>query len=463
MMISRFCKDCGSKNTFDDSKEKFYCSICGAVNQVDRQNASSDNGEVHSALHEDKNVTKKEDLRTVSGFVPLSAASDLFVNNSKGINPDTNVAQEEENKAKALDEESTFEGGKGNENKTDKKSSKKIAKVIVVFMSILIGISLIVGVILFFVNRIPPEYYGTYVRYWYLGGSEAKTTYKISALSVKEIIEINRNGELETNVIDCKYTKKGDDLIISVGTEDSENYLILDDDCLYVESSRDISLSKRFGFFYWNEKSDKADIYEIENKAFYIKRSIEDTMDTWARELVFTASDIELKDTIFYIQKSDEKTDDSDTNTYEVKYAAAGGELSLFYNRNTRELESVRYFGSIAYSSLVELDYDSMSIEDTYDVRAMILSFMYVLGNENNIDLNSKVDSSHYSEDYDYRLEVVSEFSSLLSNMTYAENYGDEYTFSLNNDKYNVDYVINMSESNYHFTEGVWFNIRINN
>ena len=40
-MISRFCSSCGAKVNFDETKEKFFCSYCGAVNIVDNSTASN--------------------------------------------------------------------------------------------------------------------------------------------------------------------------------------------------------------------------------------------------------------------------------------------------------------------------------------------------------------------------------------------------------------------------------------
>lgn len=59
--------------------------------------------------------------------------------------------------------------------------------------------------------------------------------------------------------------------------------------------------------FYWNIKSDKADIYEIENKSESIEDLIEKTMNTWSRKLIYDTANRELNDYEFYILNSDEK------------------------------------------------------------------------------------------------------------------------------------------------------------
>ena len=171
--------------------------------------------------------------------------------------------------------------------KKEKKKEKKInKKILIISISAFIGICLLIGSILFFTNKIPSKYYGTYVRYYYIDGNESKVTYKISALSVKSTYERIVDGKKETETENIKYSKKGNDLIIKDKNGKSESYLIIDDDCLYVESSKDISDSKKYGIYYWNTKSSKADIYEIENKSEGTEELLEKTMNTWSRKLI---------------------------------------------------------------------------------------------------------------------------------------------------------------------------------
>lgn len=350
--------------------------------------------------------------------------------------------------------------------KKEKKKGKKInKKVLIISISAIVAVGLLVGLILFFTNKIPSKYYGTYVRYYYFDGIESKTTYKISALSVKSTHEYIKDGKKETETESYKYSKKGNDLIIKDKEGKSENYLIIDDDCLYVDSSKDISTSKKYGLFYWNIKSDKADIYEIENKAEGIEDSIEKTMNTWSRKLIYDTADKELKDTSFYIYDSDEKADDTDLNTYEVIYEAAGGKLSLYYNRKTKELSRIYFSGSVLSTSYRGTGSDSMSVEDIYDARAMLLSFMYVLGNKENIELNIDTENSkEYSKsltDLNYRTKVAGEFDSLFSNKKVDDKYDDKYTYSLSNDKYSIDFDSWISSSTYSVSGIISFNISI--
>lgn len=346
-----------------------------------------------------------------------------------------------------------------------KERKKRNKKVLIISISVFVCICLLVGLILFFINKIPSKYYGIYVRYYYFDGIESKTTYKISALSVKSTNEYIKGGKKETDIKSYKYSKKGNDLIIKDKDGKYENYLIIDDNCLYVDSSKDISTSKKYGLFYWNVKSDKADIYEIESKSKGIEDSIEKTMNTWSRKLIYDTADQELNDTNFYILDSDEKADDTDLNTYEVIYEAAGGKLSLYYNRKTKELKKIYFSGSILSTSYIGTDPDSMSAEDIYDLRAMLLSFMYILGNKDNIELNIDTENSkEFSKslaDLNYRSTVINEFDSLFSNKKADETLNDKYTYTLSNDKYSIDFDNWVSSSTYSVSGIISFSITI--
>ena len=437
MITSRFCKSCGSKNAFDDSNEKFFCSFCGAVNLVDPQSSITDGGNASFASPEQSDEGTKPDIKTASGFVPLSAKPNT-------INSDTNkTASEnmlEKEDAEEIASETHVQVNEPSETKAEKKKSKKIAKVIAISISVLIGVCIIVGAILFFIKRIPSEYYGTYVRYWFIDGNETKTTYKITALSVEYTSERIVDGKEETYTETCKYTKKGDDLIICDNNGTPEFYLIIDDDCLYVETSKDISLSKKYGSFYWNEKSDKADIYEIERRADGFEDLIESTMNTWAREEVYTIHDREIKNSDFYILRSDEETDETDLNTYIIKYKAAGGDLSLYYDKNTKELEWVYFSGFVDFSSYSRSKPDYMSLDDYYDSQALLISLMYILGNNENIKLNTDENSNDYKLDYPYRLDTEIDAFTVFASLEIDPEYDDRYTSSLDNEKYKVSY-----------------------
>ena len=59
-----------------------------------------------------------------------------------------------------------------------------------------------------------------------------------------------------------------------------------------------------------------------------------------------------------------------------------------------------------------------MDIEDIYDSRAMLLSFMYILGNKDNVELNQDIeDTNNISKslkDTLYRSKIEEEFDELL-------------------------------------------------
>lgn len=352
-----------------------------------------------------------------------------------------------------------------NKRKQNKKAKHINKKFVIIFTSAIIATCLLIGLILFFINKIPSQYYGTYTRYYYLYGSESKITYKISALSVESIYEYTKDGKKVTDTRSYEYSKKGNDLIIKDKENNTENYLIIDDDCLYVTSSKDISTSKEYGLYYWNVNSDKADIYEIENTSEVTKELLKETMNTWARKLIYDTANKELKNTSFYIHNSDEKTDTTNLNTFEVIYETTGGKLSLYYNRKTKKLERIYFSGSILSSSYKGTDFNSMTPEDIYDARAMLMSFMYILGNKENIELNIDTENSkEYSKslaDLNYRTKVAGEFDNLFSNKKVDENYDNKYTYSLYNDKYDIDFDSWISSSTYSITGFVSFNIKI--
>lgn len=343
------------------------------------------------------------------------------------------------------------------------KNKKINKKVIFILVCTLFFLSLFVGFIFFFQNTIPFKYYGTYVRYYYLDGNELKATYNISALSVKAVLEREENGKKVIDRENYKYYKKGNDLIIEIG--EYEYYLIVDDDCLYVASSKDISTAKKYGNFYWNTKSVKADIYEIKNKAEGVDSMIEKTMNAWVRDLIYDGVDKDLNDTNLYIINSDEKIDDTNLNIYEVVYDAVGGELHLYYNRKNRTLKRIYFFGSIFLNPYEVTDLDSMKIEDIYDVRAMLLSLMYIFGNKENIELNMDADNSkEYSKvlnDLDYRIAVLEEYGKLFENKKVDEEYDDRYTYLLDNEKYDIEFMSWISYSKYSATGLITFNINI--
>ena len=289
-------------------------------------------------------------------------------------------------KSKSSIEKSTDEKKVDTPNDTIIVKKKNGKKIVIVSVCTVLIVGLIIGLILLLTGGIPSKYRGTYVRYYYFDGVETKVTYEVSAKSVKSITEYEKDGKKEEKVDNHDYYIKDDDLIIKDSS--FEKYLIIDDDCLYIETSKDISTSKKYGSFYWNVKSKKADIYEIKNKSEQVEDLIETTMNRWARKFYYEAQDKKLTDSKFYILSSDEKTDETNLNTYEVKYKVSNGNLSLYYDRKSKKLERIYFSGSIDTSSLTGKSIDSMSVEDMYDVKAMLLSLMYIYGNTKNVELN---------------------------------------------------------------------------
>lgn len=302
------------------------------------------------------------------------------------------------------------------ENVEQGKTGKKILKKW--WLWTIIGIAtaiLLILTILFFKNKIPSKYYGTYVRYYYWEDNEYITTYKISPLKIIYTYEYTVDGEKKIEEKNIEYYKKGDDLVIK-GNE-YEKYMILDDDCLYINSNKDISSSKKYGWFYWNVKLDNADLYCIEAKADQTIEIVEKTMNGWVKEMYKE----HLDDSKLYITSSDEEKDKTNLNTYSVEYNAVGGELTLSYDRKTQKLNRIYFIG----------DSDKC---DFFEIHTMLVSLMYVLGNKDNIQLNSDIENTDdYIKDLGYQLEVREEVVELIESYT---TKGTSY--SLKNDKYDI-------------------------
>lgn len=86
MIITRFCNECGSKNTIDDSKVKFFCSICGAENILDQ---SSQQVEQHTDQKQNEKQhdadSKEPSIKTVSGFAPPPKNQKTFDINTSNL------------------------------------------------------------------------------------------------------------------------------------------------------------------------------------------------------------------------------------------------------------------------------------------------------------------------------------------------------------------------------------------
>ena len=345
------------------------------------------------------------------------------------------------------------------------KRKKFNKKMIIIPIGIVGIIVLLTGIIFFLINKVPSKYYGTYVKYYYIDGKEEKVTYNITPLSIKVIYEHDIDGKKVYEKLPFKYYKKGNDLIIKDKKGVFKSYLILDDDRLFVEPSKDISIAKKYGNYYWNIKSSKADIYEMKNKSKGIVELVENTMNTWARKMTYESFNKKLNDSNFYLYESDEKTDETYLYTYEVIYEAAGGKLSLYYDRKSKKFERAYYSGSFSSSLYGGADSDSMSVEDIYDSKAMLMSLMYVLGNKDNIELNTYDENS---KDYDksildlgYRKQVLSEYLDLISNKKVNEKNENDYTLSLDNDKYKIEFNNLYFSSEYYLSGIISFNISV--
>lgn len=317
-----------------------------------------------------------------------------------------------------------------------KKNSKKTIKNILI---LIIFISILAGLIIFSKNKIPSKYYGSYTRYYYVDGSESKYTYKISALSVKLTYEYTSGDNKQIGTDNVEYYKKGKDLIIREG--DIDKYAIIENDCLYLESSKDISQSKENGLFYWNEKSDMADLYEIENKSEGLQQLIEIVTNSWSRKLIYDAAEKEIGNLDFYIIKSDEENDKTDLNTYIVKLKASGGDLNLYYNRKEKKLERIYFSGSVLHTLYGGMDKDSMDAEDIYDCRAMLLATMYIFGSKDKENLNENISNLDEIQGLSHKTEIAFDYDNLFKNRTIDKNFEDRDNYSLTNEKYDISFI----------------------
>ena len=86
MIITRFCNECGSKNTIDDSKVKFFCSICGAENILDQ---SSQQVKQHTDPKQNEKQhdadSKEPSVKTISGFAPPPKNQKTFDINTSNL------------------------------------------------------------------------------------------------------------------------------------------------------------------------------------------------------------------------------------------------------------------------------------------------------------------------------------------------------------------------------------------
>lgn len=294
-------------------------------------------------------------------------------------------------------------------------------KIIGIALTLIIFILISASIVMFFINKIPSKYYGTYVNYDYYDGEELKYTIKISPLAI-QLTDLDINGDPKEKKV--KYFKKGEDLIIDY--HDEEQYIILEDDCLYLETSKkDIEFSKKYGSFFWNEKSDKADLYEIDRKAERYGDILEDIVNSWSRELIYKTVDTKVGSSNFYIFTSDEESDKTDLKSYEVILEAANGDLSLYFDRKEKKLKRIRFSGTVS-NNLYGADRDSMDIEDIYDSRALLLASMFLLNDLDNLKLSYNLDTL---EELKRQSSAVMDYDALFINKTVDKEHENEYRF----------------------------------
>ena len=173
---------------------------------------------------------------------------------------------------------------------------------------------------------------------------------------------------------------------------------------------------------------------------------------------------LKIRNLRIYILSSDEKTDETNLNTYEVKYKVSNGNLSLYYDRKSKKLERIYFSGSIDTSSLTGKSIDSMSVEDMYDVKAMLLSLMYIYGNTKNVELNIDTETSKdydkVMKEFDHRSEAAKDYDALFSNKK-TSSIKDEDKYSLDNDQYSIEYTSWISSSTYSVMGMISFNMSI--
>lgn len=355
------------------------------------------------------------------------------------------------------------------EEKIVSKNKNGFKKIIIFTIIAIISIIIITGIIVFNSNNIPSKYYGTYVKYSYLNGKRYKDIYIISTNSIEyssiEYSSKYKNGKTNSRIPKIEYKLEGEDLIIT--KNDNDQYLIIDDDCLYIESNKDISKSKEMDYFYWNEKSKKANIYEIKNNSKEIAEKIEDAVNGFYRNVIYSTVNKSMDNSSFYIINSDEKSDETDLNEYKVKFKASGGELELIYNKKNRKIKEIYFCGNIADG----LDMEKMKVNDIYDCRAMLLACMYTLKSEDkygfvyNYDKNDfhKIITIDENADTKIITDVSKEYEELFKNPKTGNIDENEKTYSYNNEKYSISCTDWIKPSIYGEMGFISFRIRLNN
>lgn len=341
-----------------------------------------------------------------------------------------------------------FCGSQFSEEKTNKKSNKKI---LVILLSVIILCTIVIAC--FMVSKmIPLKYHGTFVRINYIQGIEEIETYKISAFS----IDYSSNFMGETRKEKIKYLKKNDDLILLEEKDNlsiiEDSYAIIDNDLLFIESSKDeeeIALSKKYNSFFWNVKSDKSDIYEIENKSSDFVDNLEGIANSWSREFVYSTFEEEVNDSNLYIKQSDEKNDETNLNSLELNFEVANGDLSLTFDRKEKKLNSIHFYGYVSVNNF-SFSSDTMKVKDMYDCEAILLAAMYAISNIENVSI---------TDGNKYKIEALEDYINLLENKEDNASDNLKNDFSLVNDKYEVKFSRDISGNNYSIYGGISWSI----
>lgn len=316
-----------------------------------------------------------------------------------------------------------------NIKKIIKNEPKKLVKIISVSLII---ISIIICLILFMIYKIPSKYCGTYVDYFYAKGSTYKTTYIISPFSIKSKSELYTNSEKKIESKKYKYKKIGKDIVVD------DEYFIVEDDKLFIHSSKDISSLKEYEIFSWNIKSKKSDIYEMNFEAQKFVDILESSVDNWSRELIYKTNNHEMDDYGFYILDSDKHSDESDLKEYSVNYEAAGGNLEIVFDRKAKKINSIHYSANVSVSMYSNDFSDSATPEDIIDSRAMLLSAMAIISSKDEYVDSISNNSDDNFENITFHTIAAFDYDDLMENLTMQND--DDRLFSLDNERYKVSY-----------------------
>lgn len=321
-------------------------------------------------------------------------------------------------------------------NKKDE-GKKTIKKKLFIIIGGVVLLAAIIGLVIYINVKIPSKYIGVFTRNYYYDGCETKETYTINSLSIEHYWEFCIRGEITENVDKLEYYEKDGDLIIKDG--DKEEYAIIDDGHLYVQSNKDIESAKKYKTYYWNEKGKDSTEEELYNKSEVIESQIEETVMQWARKEIHKDETFKYD---FYILDSDEEPDKTDLNEYKVKKKVSNGDLTFTFDKKTKKLKYIDFYGSLLVTSYNDSYNDLMTAEDIYDVESMIASLIYIF--------EDKSDADSYTDPVEGMKAAASvRYYMLLMNKTKDSKYSNGYRYELDNDDYKVSYDKLIDSSNY--------------